>query len=84
MAVPLATPFVVTIAVRMPAVGLEVIETVRAVAVALVTVPTAPLLKTTVLFAAVVLNPEPAIVSVVRLANCSAALTVTVGLIEAT
>jgi hypothetical protein len=83
-AVPLATPFVVTIAVRAPANGFVVKETVSAVGVALVTFPIAPLLKTTVLFAAVVLNPEPAIVRVVKFAKNSVVLAVTVGLSDAT
>lgn len=42
--------------------------TVRAVGVALVTVPTAPLLKVTVLLPAVVLNPVPVITTVLALA----------------
>lgn len=83
-AVPLLTPFVVTTAVRVPAVGFVVKETVRAVDVALVTVPIAPLLRTTVLLAAVVLNPEPAMVTVVRVANNSVVAFVSVGLSEAT
>ena len=83
-AVPLLTPFVVTTAVRVPAVGFVDNETVRAVDVALVTVPIAPLLKRTVLFTAVVLNPEPAMVTVVRFANNSVVAFVTVGLSEAT
>ena len=83
-AVPLLTPFVVTTAVRLPAVGFVEMETVRAVEVALVTVPIAPLLKTTVLFARVVLKPVPAMVSEVRLANNSVVPIVTVGLSEAT
>ena len=56
---------VVTIAVRFPAVGRAVKDTVSVVAVAFVTVPTAPLLNTTVLFPAVVLKPNPRIVRVV-------------------
>ena len=48
VAVPLPTPLTVTIAVRLPAdVGLVENVTVSEVAVAAVTVPTAPLLKTT-------------------------------------
>ena len=54
------TPLVVTTAVRLPAVARVENETVNAVAVADVTVPTAPLLKTTVLFAATVSNRVPA------------------------
>ena len=49
IAVPLNTPLEATIAVRLPALGLVVNETVSDVAVAAVTVPTAPLLKVTVL-----------------------------------
>jgi hypothetical protein len=50
MALPLARLLVVTMAVRVPAeVGLVEKVTVSEVAVAEVTVPTAPLLKTTVL-----------------------------------
>lgn len=83
-AVPLLTPFVVTTAVRIPAVGFVENVTVRAVDVALVTVPMAPLLKTTVLFARVVLNPVPAMVTDVRVASNSVVALVTVGLSEAT
>ena len=65
-AVPLLTLSVVTTAVRLPAVvGLVENVTVSEVAVAAVTVPTAPLLKTTVLLAAVVSKPKPLMVSVV-------------------
>ena len=53
-AAPLLTPSVVTTAVRLPAVvGLVENVTVSEVAVAAVTVPTAPSLKTTVLLPAV-------------------------------
>ncbi len=53
-------PFVVTIAVRLPAsVGLVVSETVSVVAVAAVTAPTAPRLNTTVLLAKVESKPNP-------------------------
>lgn len=55
----------VTIAVKLPAdVGLVDSVTVSDVAVAAVTVPTAPLLNVTALLAAVVLKPVPAIVTV--------------------
>ena len=61
-AVPLDCPLVVTTAVKSPTdVGCDVKSTVSKVAVAVRTVPTAPLLKTTVLFAAVVSNRVPAI-----------------------
>jgi hypothetical protein len=53
--------------------------TVNWVAVALVTVPTAPLLKVTVLLAAVVSNPEPAMVRVGALIARLVVLRVTVG-----
>ena len=57
---PLLTPFVVTIAVRLPAeVGLVVRATVNEKLVAAVTVPTAPLLNTTVLFEAIGSKPKP-------------------------
>lgn len=49
------------------------------VAVALVTVPTAPLLNVTTLLAAVVLKFVPAMVNVVTLASCDAVPDVTVG-----
>ncbi len=52
-------PFVVTRAVKFPAVGFLDNVTVSRVAVADVTVPIAPLLNATVLLAAVVLKPEP-------------------------
>ena len=62
-AAPLLRPLVVTMAVKLPAeVGAVVRFTVSVVAVAALTVPTAPLLKTTVLLAAVVENPLPVIV----------------------
>ena len=84
-AVPLDWLLVVTTAVKLPAeVGLVPKVTVSSVAVAVVTVPTAPLLKTTVLFAAVVLNPKPLIVSVDALADRLDVLLVTTGLTLAT
>ena len=56
----LATPFVVTTAARLPAeMGLVEKLTVSEVALAVVTVPTAPLLKTTLLLPTTVLNPKP-------------------------
>src|SRR5581483_4226356 len=68
IAVPLATLLVVTIAVRLPtAVGAVEKVTVSEVAVAAVTVPTAPSLNVTVLLAAVVSKPAPLIVIVVAL-----------------
>lgn len=70
---------VVTTAVKLPAAGLTENDTVSEVAVAEVTVPTAPLLNATVLFAAVVLKPVPAIVMVVAEFARLAVLLVTVG-----
>ena len=62
---PLLPPKVVTTAVMLPVlVGSVLKDMVNWVAVALVTVPTAPLLKVTVLLAAVVENPVPAMVKV--------------------
>jgi hypothetical protein len=53
--------------------------TVNWVAVALSTVPTAPLLKVTVLLAAVVSNPEPAMVMVLALIARLLVFNVTIG-----
>lgn len=83
-AAPLLTPEVVTTAVRLPAAGLVENVTVNEVAVAAVTVPTAPLLNTTVLLAAVVLNPVPAMVIVAAAFDRFAVLLVTVGVTVAT
>lgn len=64
-ALPLATPLVVTTAVKLPAVvGLVLNVTVIEVADALVTAPTAPLLNTTVLLPGVVSKPVPLITTV--------------------
>jgi len=80
-AVPLETPLVVTTAVKGPAdVGFVENVTVRDVAVAAVTVPTAPLLNTTVLFPAVVLNPAPLMMTVSAFAASEVVATVTAGL----
>lgn len=68
-AVPLATPFVVTMAVNEPAeVGFVPKVTVNDVPVAAVTVPVAPLLNVTRLLPGVVENPTPAIVIVAAFA----------------
>lgn len=84
-AVPLLTLLVVTTAVKLPTdVGLVLNVTVRAVAVAVLTVPTAPLLNTTVLLAAVVSKPNPLITIVEAFAPAFALLRVTTGLTEAT
>ena len=65
-------------------VGLVENVTVSEVAVAAVTVPTAPLLKTTVLLAAVGSKPKPLMVIVVALAARLAVLLVTTGVTVAT
>jgi hypothetical protein len=77
--------FVVTIAVKLPAAdGLVENVTVKEVAVAAVTVPTAPLLNTTVFCEAVVLNARPLIVTVLTFAARPAVLTETDGTTDAT
>ncbi len=69
-----------TTAVKLPAdVGLVLNVTVSDVAVAAVTVPTAPLLKETELLAAVGLKAWPAMVIVAALAASDAVLVVTTG-----
>jgi hypothetical protein len=75
----------VTIAVKLPAeVGAVVRLMVRVVAVAAVTVPTAPLLKTTALLTAVVENPTPVMIRVlVFAAKRAVVLVVTIGLTSA-
>ena len=71
---------VVTLAVRPPTVcGFVENVTISEVAVAVVTVPTAPLLKVTVLFPATVLKPAPVIVTVSAFAASVAVETVTAG-----
>ena len=65
-ALPLLIEFVVTTAVRLPRDGAVFNVTVNWVAVALVTMP-APLLKATVLLAAVVSKPVPVMIKVVAL-----------------
>lgn len=85
IAVPLSRVFVVTTAVRSPAVVGEVESViVSKVSVAVVTVPTASLLNTTVLLRATGSNPKPEIVIVVALAARLALLAVTTGTIVAT
>ncbi len=74
----------VTTAVKLPAVGLVDNVTLSDVAVAEVTVPTAPLLNTTVLSDAVVSKPVPAIVSVFAVASKFVELKVTAGASVAT
>jgi len=79
-AMPLVPPKDVTTAVRLPmVVGGVVRFTTNLVAVAEVTLPTAPLLKVTVLFAAVVLNPVPAMLRVVALIARLFVFKITVG-----
>ena len=74
-----------TIAVKLPTeVGFVVKVTVSDVAVATVTVPTAPLLRTTALSAATVLKPNPWMVKVVASARKSEVLPVTTGFTVAT
>ncbi len=81
---PLLNVLTVTTAVRLPAVGLVENVTVSDVAVALVTVPTAPLLKVTVLLAAVVLKPNPAITTVLAVSARFVVAAVTTGPTAAT
>ena len=84
-AAPLLTELVVMTAVRSSAVtGVVEKATVNVVAVAVVTVPTAPLLKTTVLLLAVLSKPKPLMVIVVALAARSEVLLVTTGAKNAT
>lgn len=84
-AAPLDLLFVVTIAVRLPAAaGFVEKVTVKDVAVDAVTVPTAPLLNTTVFCEGVVLKASPVIVTVFAFAASPAALAVTDGTTEAT
>ena len=84
-AVPLLWLLDVTTAAKLPAEdGLVPKVTVNAVAVAAVTVPTAPSSSVTVLFPAVVLKPKPLMISVVTLAAKVAVLLVTTGVTVAT
>ncbi len=81
---PLSRLFVVTMAVRLPIVSGAVSNpTVIDVAVEEITVPTAPLLNVTVLLAAVVSKPSPAITTVAAFAARLAVLLVTTGVIAA-
>src|SRR6185312_16346065 len=84
-AAPLLTLLVVTTAVKLPtAVGFVENVTVSEVALAAVTVPTAPSFKTTVLWAAVGSNPKPLKVNVAALAARLTVLVVRTGMIVAT
>ncbi len=77
---PLLIELLVTTAVKLPtADGAVVKVTVRDVAVAAVTVPTALLLNTTVLFAAVGLKPKPLMVTVAALMATLVVALVTTG-----
>lgn len=82
---PEVTLLLVTMAVKLPIeVGLVEKVTMSEVAVAVVTVPTAPLLKVTVLLAATVSKPVPAMVIVEAFAPKAAVLLVTTGATVAT
>ncbi len=82
---PLEMLFEVTTAVKLPAlVGFVEKVTVNDVAVAAVTVPTAPLLNTTELLAAVKSKPVPLMVIVLALAASPEVLLVTTGRVVAT
>lgn len=81
---PLETLLTVTMALRRPADGRLVSRTVREVVLAAITVPTAPLLSVTVLFAAVASKPAPAIAIVVGFSASTVLLNVTVGVTLAT
>lgn len=84
-ALPLLTPPLVTIAVSDPALrGLVENVTTRLVAVADVTVPTAPLLNVTVLLPGVVLKPKPLMVTVVAASDRLLVRAVTTGRTSAT
>ena len=73
-----------TVATRLPAIGLVEIATVSDVSVESVTVPTAPLLNVTLLLAAVVSKPVPAMVRVVRFAARLVVAELMTGFSEAT
>lgn len=82
--VPLLMELVVTTAVKLPAVGFVVKVTVNEVAFAEVTLPTAPLLKTTELLAATGLNANPLMTMVEAVFEWTTALNVTDGVTRAT
>lgn len=82
---PLLCELLVTVAVKLPtAVGFVPKVTISDVAVADVTVPAAPLLKTTVLLAGVVLNPNPRTIRVFAVIFWTATPAVTTGTTVAT
>ena len=81
MAAPLLTEFDVTVAVKFPSeVGRVDKLTVSDDAVAVVTLPIAPLLKTTELFVAVRSNPNPLMVMEFAFASWLVVLLVTTGM----
>lgn len=82
---PLFSPLEVTMAVKLPAlVGFLENVTVNDVAVALVTLPIAPLLKTTELLAGVGSKPKPSMTTVLALAATASSFVVTTGVTVAT
>ena len=81
---PLLIPFVVTIAVKLPEPGLKENVTVIEVVDAAVTVPTAPLFRTTELFPATASKPKPLITIVAAFTATCAVLVVTTGVTVAT
>ena len=82
---PLLTPFVETTPINTSALAGNVVKViVNIVAVAAVTIPTAPSLKTTELFPGVVSKPNPLMVSSVAVEAKSAVLLVTTGANTAT
>src|SRR5262249_39717707 len=84
-AAPLLTLLVVTMAVRLPAlVGFVEDVTVSEVGLAVVTLPTAPSLKVTLLLVSVLEKPKPAMVMVAALAARLAVFIVTTGVTVAT
>ena len=81
MAGLLLNPFAATMAVNLPAVvGLVVKATVSAVALAFVTVPTAPSLKTTVSLPAVESKPKPLMTTLGAVSASLAVFGVTTGI----
>src|SRR5262249_53496486 len=77
---PLPTRVLVTTGVKLPAlVGLVVNVTVSEVALAVVTLPTAPPLKTTVLLPGVAEKPTPLMMILLTFAGSTAELMVTTG-----
>src|SRR5205814_1639494 len=83
-AAPLLTMLLVTTAVRLPTLGCMLKVTINWVALAVVTVPAAPRLKLTRLFAAILEKPNPLMVTVVALVWIVAVFIVTTGATVAT